>query len=188
MNAWFADPTTLLLGAITGLIFGFLLQKGGVTNFNVIVNQFRFRDFTVLKVMLTAIIVGGIGIYGMRAIGMDVALHVKGTELLGNLVGGLIFGVGMVLLGYCPGTAVAAIGAGSRHAIMGVLGMLLGAAVYAEMYPWLKANVLGVGSIGKVTIPEQIHVSPFVLLIPLGLAAVFLLPKLRDSGKRTTQA
>ena len=180
MNAWFADPTTLLLGAITGLVFGFLLFKGGVANFEVIVNQFRLRDFTVLKVMLTAIIVGGLGIYGMRAMGMDIPMHVKGTELLGNTLGGLIFGVGMALLGYCPGTAVAAVGAGSRHAIVGVLGMLVGAAVYAEMYPWVKANILEVGSIGKVTIPEQIGISPFVLLIPLAIAAALLLPRLKN--------
>lgn len=188
MNAWFADPTSLVLGAVTGLVFGFLLQKGGVTNFNVIVNQFRFKDFTVLKVMMTAIIVGGLGIYGMRAIGMDIAMHVKGTELLGNALGGLIFGVGMVLLGYCPGTAVAAIGAGSRHAISGVLGMLIGAGIYAEMYPWAKAHILNVGSIGKVTIPEQIHISPFVLLVPLAIGAVIVLPRLADSPRAKPDA
>ncbi len=178
MNTWFADPTTLLLGAITGLVFGFLLQKGGVTNFNVIVNQFRFKDFTVIKVMMTAVIVGGLGIYMMRLVGMEVPLHIKGTALLANTLGGVIFGVGMVILGYCPGTAVAAIGSGSRHAIIGVLGMLVGAGVYAELYPWLKSNILEVGNIGKVTIPEQIHVSPFVLLIPLLIGAMIVLPRL----------
>ncbi|MHC5001987.1 MAG: YeeE/YedE thiosulfate transporter family protein, partial [Planctomycetota bacterium] len=109
----FADPTSLALGAATGLVFGFLLQKGGVTRFQVIVGQFLLKDFTVLKVMLTAIVVGAIGIYGMRAAGMDVPLHVKGTALLANVLGGLIFGVGMAILGYCPGTALAAIGDGS---------------------------------------------------------------------------
>lgn len=188
MNAWFADPTTLLLGAIAGLIFGFLLQKGGVTNFGVIVNQFRLKDFTVLKVMMTAIIVGGLGIYGMRAIGMDVAMHIKATAILGNALGGLIFGVGMALLGYCPGTAVAAIGSGSRHAIFGLLGMLIGAAIYAEIYPWLNEHVLGIGNIGKVTIPDQIHISPFVILIPLAIAAALLMPRLASSGRGMPKA
>lgn len=181
MNAWFADPTTLVLGAITGLVFGFLLHKGGVTSFDVIVNQFRLKDFTVLKVMMTAIIVGGLGIYAMPLLGIDVAMHIKGTAVLGNALGGLIFGVGMVLLGYCPGTAVAAIGAGSRHAIVGVLGMLVGAGIYAEMYPWVNEKILGVGSIGKVTIPDQIGISPFVLLIPLAIGAALLMPRLSGS-------
>lgn len=185
MSAWFADPTTLMLGALTGLVFGFLLQKGGVASFNVIVNQFRFIDFTVLKVMMTAIIVGGLGIYGMRAIGMDVAMHIKGTEVLANSLGGLIFGVGMVLLGYCPGTAVAAIGSGSRHAIVGVLGMLVGAAIYAEMYPWVNEHILGVGNIGKVTLAGQMGISPFVILIPLAIIAVIVMPRLNSKPSAT---
>jgi uncharacterized membrane protein YedE/YeeE len=178
MNAWFADPSTLLLGALAGLVFGFLLQKGGVTSYSVIVNQFRLLDHTVAKVMLTAIVVGGLGIYGMRAVGMDVALHIKGTEVLGNALGGLIFGVGMVVLGYCPGTGVAAIGSGSRHAIFGVLGMLFGAGVYAEFYPWINEHILGVGAIGKVSLSDQLGVSPFVLLVPLAIASAVILPRL----------
>jgi len=185
MSAWFADPTTLMLGALTGLVFGFLLQKGGVASFNVIVNQFRFVDFTVLKVMMTAIIVGGLGIYGMRAIGMDVAMHIKGTEVLANSLGGLIFGVGMVLLGYCPGTAVAAIGSGSRHAIVGVLGMLVGAAIYAEMYPWVNEHILGVGNIGKVTLAGQMEISPFMILVPLAIIAVIVMPRLNSKPSAT---
>ena len=86
---FFADPKTLLLGAITGLVFGFLLQKGGVTRYNVIVNQFRFKDFTVLKTMLTAIVVGAIGIYAMLQLGMIKGLSVKGAELAMNAGGGL---------------------------------------------------------------------------------------------------
>jgi hypothetical protein len=167
---FFADPQTLLLGAITGLIFGFLLQKGGVTRYNVIVNQFRFKDFTVLKTMLTAIVVGSIGIYAMLQFGMIKGLMVKPAELAMNAGGGLIFGVGMVLLGYCPGTALAAIGQGSRDAIVGVIGAVVGAAVYAETYPALARSVEPIARFGKITFPEIAHVSPWVFIV--GLAAV----------------
>lgn len=183
MNAWFADPTTLLLGALTGLVFGFLLQRGGVTRYATIVNQFRLVDFTVLKVMMTAIVVGGVGIYAMRAMGMDFPMHIKGAAVVANGLGGLIFGVGMVLLGYCPGTGVAAIGEGSRHAIAGVIGMLAGAAFYAEIYPALNRSLLKIGDMGKVTLAEQLGVSPFVILIPLAIAAVIgfrFLPSSRE--------
>jgi hypothetical protein len=122
LENFFADPRILLLGALTGVIFGFLLQKGGVTRYNVIVNQFRFRDFTVLKTMLTAIVVGAVGVYAMQQTGMIKGLHVKAAEIGMNAVGGAIFGVGMVLLGYCPGTALAAVGQGSRDAAVGVGG------------------------------------------------------------------
>lgn len=170
---FFADPATLLKGALAGLVFGFLLQKGGVTRYQVILGQFLLKNFVVLKVMLTAIIVGGVGIYAMRAMGLEVALHIKNAALLGNVLGGLIFGVGMALLGFCPGTGVAALGDGARHAIPGVLGMLVGTALYAEMYPLMKSQVLGVGDFGKVTLDSVTGLSPWwfiVLMAVIGIA------------------
>lgn len=169
---FFANPTTILMGGVVGFLFGFLLQKGGVTRYNVIVGQFMFKDFTVLKIMLTAVMVGSVGIYGMRALGFDIDLHVKTTALLGNVLGGLIFGVGMAVLGYCPGTAVAAIGEGSRHAIAGVLGMIVGAGLFAEAYPWIKSNILSVGNLGKVTFVDLTGFSPWFFIAGLLVAGI----------------
>ncbi|MBL8758281.1 MAG: YeeE/YedE family protein [Phycisphaerae bacterium] len=171
---FFADGKTIALGALTGLVFGFLLQKGGVTRYNVIVNQFRFRDFTVLKTMLTAIVVGAVGIYAMVQAGMIGGLSVKAAELAMNAGGGLIFGVGMVLLGYCPGTALAAVGQGSRDALVGVVGALVGALVYAEAYPVLARTVEPIAKFGKITLPEVMHVSPWVLIAVLAAGSVGL--------------
>jgi len=70
--------------------------------------QFLLTDFTVIKVMLTAIVVGMVGIFSMRAMG-QVKLHVKPTRYAANITGGLIFGVGLGLMGYCPGTGAAAL-------------------------------------------------------------------------------
>lgn len=184
---FFADPRTLLLGAITGLVFGFLLQKGGVTRYNVIVNQFRFRDFTVLKTMLTAIVVGAIGIYAMLQLGMIKGLSVKGAELAMNAGGGLIFGVGMVLLGYCPGTALAAVGQGSRDAIVGIAGALVGAGVYAEAYPLLARTVEPIGKFGKITFADVTHVSPWWFIVALAAVAVALFAWL-ERRERSTPA
>jgi hypothetical protein len=112
---------------LTGLVFGFLLQKGGVTRYNVIVNQFRFKDFTVLKTMLTAIVVGRSASTRCCNSGMIKGLSVKSAELAMNAGGGLIFGVGMVLLGYCPGH-----GAGGRRA---------GVARRARRHRWSDVSV-----------------------------------------------
>jgi uncharacterized protein len=138
----------------------------------VIVGQFQFKDFSVLKIMLSAIVVGSIGIYGMREIGLEIGLHIKTTAILGNSLGGLIFGVGMATLGYCPGTAVAAIGEGSRHAIVGVLGMIVGAGLYAEAFPWIETHILSVGNLGKVTFSSLTGVSPWWFIFVLFLIAV----------------
>ncbi len=132
----------ILAGLATGLVFGFLLQRAHVTRYGVILGQFLFTDFTVLKVMLTAIVVGAVGVWGMLQMGMIEGLHVKNAALVGNVLGGLIFGVGMAILGYCPGTGVAAIGDGSRHAVAGFLGMIFGAGIYAEFYPLINETLL----------------------------------------------
>ena len=183
----FASWSDLALGALTGLIFGFLLQKGRVSRADVILNQFLFRDFTVLKVMLTAIIVGAIGIWGMLQMGMIESLHVKNATLLGNGVGGLIFGVGMAVLGYCPGTGIAAIGDGSRHAIFGVLGMLAGAAIYAEAHAWLNTHLNKLYDLGKATMPSETGFSPwwFILALAVVAAGVFVMIERKESHART---
>ncbi len=169
---FFADPQTLLLGGGTGLVFGFLLQKGGVTRFRVILGQFLLKDFTVLKIMLSAILVGSMGIYAMLDMGVEISLHLKDSQLLANALGGILFGVGMALLGYCPGTGVAALGDGSRHAAFGVLGMLVGAALYAEAHPFLKTRILDVVNLGKATLPSVTGFRPLWWILVLVLIAV----------------
>lgn len=171
-SAWIDSPSKLILGALTGLVFGLLLQRGSVTRFSTIANQLLLKDFTVLKVMLTAIIVGGIGIYTMRTIGMDVGLHVKGTKLLGVALGGGIFGVGMAILGYCPGTVFAALGDGSRHAWFGVLGMFIGAIIYTQTYPMIKEPLLSQGDLGKITLASELGWHPLIIFAPIAIGAV----------------
>ena len=99
--------------------------------------------------------------------------------MLANVLGGLVFGVGMVVLGYCPGTAVGALGDGSRHAIFGILGMLVGAAAYAEVQPFLKGNLLAVCDLGKVTLPKSTGLSPWVFVIALSVLTAILFAVLK---------
>jgi hypothetical protein len=167
----FESPERLLLGLLTGVAFGFLLHKGQVTKFGTIVKQFLLKDFTVLKVMLTAVVVGGLGVYAI--VGLDqAALHVKPLVLGGVLAGGLFFGIGMSLLGYCPGTGVAAIAQGSRHAIFGVLGMFAGAALYAEVHPLLKSTLYASNDYGKMTLDTAFGISPWLVLAGITVLAL----------------
>ncbi|HEX9681268.1 MAG TPA: YeeE/YedE thiosulfate transporter family protein [Anaerolineales bacterium] len=89
----------LLLGLLTGILFGFILQKAQVTKYQKIVAFFRLTDLTVLKVMMGAIAAGMVGVYLLYDLGL-VRLHIKPTLLGANILGGLIFGVGMLLLGF----------------------------------------------------------------------------------------
>lgn len=169
------DPLwKLTLGLLTGVIFGFLLQKGRVAKFHVVVNQFLFRDWTVVKIMGTAVVVGAIGIYSLLPT-EAVSLHIKPLVWLGVVAGGICFGVGMAIFGYCPGTSVAACGEGRRDAMLGVLGMLLGAGLYVVLYPQLADWLKSWGDAGKVTLPELTGTS--VWLWVDGQSSTYLYPQ-----------
>jgi len=178
----FDTPVNLGLGLLTGLVFGFLLQKGGLTRYRVILAQFLWIDHTMIRTMLTAIVVGSVGVYALHG-GWGVSLHVKDTALLANLLGGLVFGVGMVVLGYCPGTGVGALGDGSRHAMFGLLGMLVGAAFYAEVHPLVSRYLLPVGNLGKVTLPALTNLSPWVFIAMLAALWAVALRLLQEDGR-----
>ena len=169
----FEEPVKLALGLVTGIGFGFLLQKGGVAKFRVIMGQFLLKDWTVVKIMLTAIAVGAVGVWVLVNAGVA-TLHIKSSAFAALMVGGLLFGIGMAIFGYCPGTSVAACGEGRRDAMIGVVGMLSGAAIYVAAYPALKPWGESWGNLGKVTIPQMLSVSPWVFVAALAGAALFL--------------
>ena len=185
-TSFFADPKTLMLGVVTGLLFGFLLQRGGVTSYNKILGQFLLKDHTVLKVMLSAIVVGSVGVYAMLGAGLIEGLHVKGTLIWGNLVGGAVFGIGMAVLGYCPGTAIGAAGEGARDAWWGLLGMLVGAAVYAESHDWFSAHLLNRGNLGKTTLAEITGLPPIVLIAGLAILTILIFSLIQKSEKQVS--
>jgi hypothetical protein len=89
----------LALGLVTGIAFGFVLQKAGMTQYQKIVGFFRLSDLTLLKVMMGGILAGMVGVYLLHDLGLA-NLHVKPTLLVANVLGGAIFGVGMLLLGF----------------------------------------------------------------------------------------
>jgi hypothetical protein len=164
-----AAAPKLLAGVLFGLAFGFLLQKGGVGKFNVLIGQLLLQDFTVAKVMLTAIVVGMIGIVTLHHFG-KVNLHLKPTRIGANVIGGLLFGAGSALLGYCPGTVAAALGQGSWDALFGMAGLVAGSWMFAELSGWSKRTVEKWGDLGKVLLPDLLHVPRSAFAIGLGVA------------------
>ncbi len=88
------------IALVLGSFFGFALNKVGLTKYHKVVNQFRLTDMTILKFMMTALVVAMIGLYGLRGLGLITFPSVPATYIVGNLGGGLLFGVGMALTGY----------------------------------------------------------------------------------------
>jgi hypothetical protein len=157
----------LVLGLVTGILFGFILQKGQVTKYDKIIGFFRLTDWTVLKVLVAGIVSGMVGVYALHDLGLA-NLHIKPTLLGANIIGGLIFGVGMLLLGFCPGTCAAAFGEGRLDGFFrGIIGILIGAGLYSEVYPLIQSNLLKIGDYGKLTIPDLLGVNAWMVIVPV---------------------
>jgi len=163
----------LLFGLVTGILFGFVLQKTRVIRYDKQLGALRLKDMTIVKFMLSSVLIGMAGVYLLKDLGL-VKLSLKSTNLGGNIMGGLIFGLGWGLLGYCPGTALGAVGEGRWDAIWGILGMLAGAAVYAETYPWLKRTVLTWGDYGKLSLPQVLGINPWIIIVLFWLGGIML--------------
>jgi hypothetical protein len=153
----------LLLGLVTGILFGFFMQKTRVIRYDKQLGALRLKDMTIVKFMLSSVLIGMAGVYLLKDLGL-VKLSLKSTNLGGNIMGGLTFGLGWGLLGYCPGTALGAVGEGRWDGIWGILGMVAGAAVYAETYPWLKRTVLTWADYGKLTLPQVLGINPWIVI------------------------
>ena len=172
----------LAAGFLVGLLFGFLLQKGGVTNYDVIIGQLLFKDFTVIKVMFSAVVTGMVGIDLLKGLGL-VKLQPRFGSFGSTVIGGLIFGVGFGILGYCPGTLAGAAGQGNLDVLVGgMAGLLAGTGIFAAVYPKLSTTVLNKGSFGDVTFPQLLKVNPWLVIIPLAAGIMALLFWLESLG------
>ncbi len=164
---------TLFIGLATGILFGVLLQKARVLRYDMQLGALRLKDMTIVKFMLSAILVASAGIYLLADLELA-KLSIKGTEVGAQLIGGGLFGVGWALLGYCPGTSWGALGEGRYDAIWGIVGGWFGAAVYAEVYPALKSSVLTWGGYGKITLPSLLGVSHWLIILVLFILGIGL--------------
>lgn len=153
----------LLYGLFTGVIFGVLLQRAEVIRFDKQLAALKLKDFTIVKFMLSTVLVAAVGVYLLKDMGL-VKLSLKPTILGAVIPGGILFGIGWALFGYCPGTSLGALGEGRVDAIWGILGMLAGAGLYAEAFPHLKKTLLTFGDYGKITLPQLLGVNHWIVI------------------------
>jgi len=163
----------LVYGLVTGTIFGFLLQKVRVIRYDKQIAALRLMDMTIVKFMFTSILVAMVGVYLLKDLGI-VKLSLKPTVLGGNIIGGLIFGIGWGLLGYCPGTQLGALGEGRWDSIWGLIGMLVGAGIFAEMFPFLNNTVLKWGDLGKITIPQVLGINHWIVIVAFVIIGILM--------------
>jgi YeeE/YedE family (DUF395). len=165
---------TLLIGFLIGCAFGAILYMGGATSYRRILGTLLLKDMWIIKLMATAIGVGTLGVYLLDLNGLA-NMSIKPAYLGGVAVGGVIFGIGWAVSGYCPGTCVVGSSEGKLDAIFTVIGGLVGALLFSMAYPALEATLIEPLNFGAITLRDLTGVSGIYLAIPfsamlLGLA------------------
>jgi uncharacterized membrane protein YedE/YeeE len=163
----------LIYGITTGILFGILLQSAEITRYDRQIGALRLKDMTLFKFMLSAVIVAAIGIHLFRDLGL-ITLSVKPTSLGAQILGGVVFGVGWGLLGYCPGTAGGALGEGRLDALGGIAGFFAGGTLYAWLYPFFKRYVIPLGNYGNITVPQALELNSWLVIAALTLLCLVL--------------
>jgi hypothetical protein len=151
----FSPAAELGIALLLGLGFGFCLERAGFGSARKLSAVFYLYDMAVVKVMLTAIVTTMAGLFLLAAGGwMDLSeLYLEPTSYAAQALGGLVFGAGFIVGGYCPGTSLSAAATGRKDAWVFMLGMLAGVMAYAEFTPGIEAWIQA-GSRGEVTLPS----------------------------------
>jgi hypothetical protein len=150
----FSVVADLVIAVLLGVGFGFCLERAGFGSARKLTAVFYLFDMSVVKVMFTAIVTAMVGLFLLSAAGVLQLsdLYLEPTSYAAQLIGGLVFGAGFIIGGYCPGTSIAAMATGRKDGAAFALGMLAGVMAYAEFTPgldaWIKAT-----SQGELTLP-----------------------------------
>jgi hypothetical protein len=172
---------SLVYALLVGIAMGVLIQRVGASSPAMILRSLRLQDLTIIKFMATTIAVGTVGVYVLSTF-LPMHLDIKPTYLIGVIAGGLIFGIGFAVGGYCPGTCVVGIGERRKDAWFALLGGITGALLFTLVYSLIEAPLLKPFNYGKITLADLVHAPAVVVAIGLAavlLTAVTLLPTVR---------
>jgi hypothetical protein len=173
MNDLFGHYTGLVIGALLGFAFGFVLERSGFGRATVLAAQFYFTDMRVLKVMFTSIITALLGTTILSGIGvLDISkIAVPHTYLWPQLFGGLLLGVGFITSGYCPGTGVVAMASGKLDGLVAIIGVMLGSVLFGIGYP-LYEGFYHSGDLGVLRLPDLLGVPQALVAVGVTLMAI----------------
>ena len=157
-----------------GIAFGFFLERGGLGNAVKLAGQFYLTDLTVFKVMFAAIVTAMLGLFWLAALGaVQLPLvFVPPTFVLPQLAGGVVFGVGFVVGGLCPGTSCVSASSGRLDGLAVLGGMVVGIVAFNEAFP-LIAAFYGATPLGSLTIPQALGL-PHGLMVAATVGAALL--------------
>lgn len=174
-NGFLSSETGLVFALVAGLLFGFFLERAGFGSAKKLTALFYFRDFAVLRVMFTAVVVAAVGLLLLAAVGqIDFEmLAIPATYLWPQALGGLLIGLGFVIGGYCPGTSAVGAASGKLDALVFMAGIIVGILGFAEIYPAIYDFVWS-GDRGTETLPALFGLSPWVVAVLIAGVALGL--------------
>lgn len=175
---------SMALAVLIGMGFGFCLERSGFGDARVLVDIFYFRDFRVMRVMFSAIVTAMIALIVLSWPGLfDYTVMVNyallKTWLWPQLIGGIVFGVGFVVGGYCPGTSMVGISSGRLDALVFFVGMFLGVWLFAGGYPWIESFYMS-SAMERVTLWELFGISKELMaaiIVVFALVAFYIARK-----------
>lgn len=179
------DGLSFGLAFLFGILFGLSLERAGLGDPHKLTGVFYLRDFTVPKVMFTAILVAAVGLYLLSDLGLLELerVYMIPTFFWPQLAGGALFGIGFVISGYCPGTAVAGLATGRIDAFVVMAGISLGTLLFAVVFPAIEP-IYNSTDMGVVTLPELLGVNHWLVIAALTLAAAGMFAGMRSFEKR----
>lgn len=167
LDAYLGHTTSLVVALGIGIAFGFFLERGGLGNARKLAGQFYLTDFTVFRVLFTAIVTALLGLFWLSRLGLLQLneVQVVPTYLTPQIVGGLVFGIGFVCAGLCPGTTCVAAVTGKIDGLLTLLGIFFGIFVFGETFGAFREFMYS-ASLGRVTLPEFLGI-PYGALVLL---------------------
>ena len=162
------DGASLAVALVVGIAFGWFLERGGMGNARKLAAQFYLRDMTVFKMLFTAVITAMLGVFWLGRLGwLEPSLvYVPPTWVVPQLLGGVVFGVGFVMGGLCPGTSCVALSSGRKDGLALLAGMLFGILLFGEAFPLLEGLYRATPA-GTLTLDE-------LLGLPYGLTVLLV--------------
>ena len=161
-------------GLFSGVLFGYVLENAGFASPRKLTAQFRFSDWSVFKVMFTAIIVAAIGLYAATAFGVmrPNGVFIPTTFFWATLTGGALIGAGMATGGYCPGTSTVAFSTGRLDGLAFMIGMVLGTGAFASMFDSVKGFYLAAKGPAAQTLDSLLRIPAWAVLVILVIIAI----------------
>ncbi len=172
-NLEIPEAYLLIFALLTGIAFGIFLEKAGFGNAKKLVEQFYFTDMRMFKVLFSAIVTAMVGIYWLSYLGwLDITqIYINASFIWPQVIGGLVFGVGFVMCGLCPGTSCVAVFTGKLDALAVFAGLFAGLILFAEVEPLLD-GIISYSAIGDISLYELFNMEYGLLTFLIVLVAL----------------